>query len=103
MFKRTVATGLFLGLTVASSFAADADHGKTLALRWCSACHLVANDQEKVSEAPAPSFFDVAKAPGFSEEALTTFLSDPHPPMPNMTLSNGEISDLARYISSLKD
>ncbi|WP_417687635.1 c-type cytochrome [Roseibium sp.] len=88
-------------MTSSAALAADVANGKALALKWCSACHLVANDQERVSDAPLPSFYDVAKDPSLSSEALKTFLADPHPKMPNMSLSNSEISDLAGYIGSL--
>jgi hypothetical protein len=30
----------------AISFAADADNGKILAVRWCSSCHVVEPDQK---------------------------------------------------------
>ncbi len=82
--------------------AADSQSGKTIALRWCAACHLVANDQERASDSPLPSFYEIAADPAWQEEALKTFLADPHPKMPNMDLSNSDISDLARYITSLK-
>ncbi|WP_417670084.1 c-type cytochrome [Roseibium sp.] len=83
------------------ALAVDPDNGKTLALKWCAACHLVSNDQDRVSDAALPSFFDMAKNPELSETTLKTFLADPHPQMPNMSLSNQEISDLARYITTL--
>lgn len=101
--KRTGFAAVIIAAAVSPGFAADADHGKELALQWCSACHLVSNDQDRVSGASVPSFYDVAKAPGFDEDGLKIFLADPHPKMPNMTLSNSEIADIARYISSLSE
>ncbi|WP_417680904.1 c-type cytochrome [Roseibium sp.] len=101
--KRTGFAALFTAAAVSPGLAANAGHGEELALQWCSACHLVSNDQNKVSVASVPSFFDIARRPGFNEDALKTFLADPHPQMPNMTLSNGEIADIARYISSLSE
>jgi len=101
--KRTGCAAVILAAAVGPAFAADADHGKTLALRWCSTCHLVANDQDRVSGASVPSFYDIARAPGFDDEALKIFLADPHPKMPNMTLSNSEIADITRYIRSLSE
>ncbi|GAB4511070.1 MAG: hypothetical protein Tsb0019_06220 [Roseibium sp.] len=85
----------------AAATAADAATGKALALRWCSACHLVAEDQPRATSTSLPSFYDMAKDPGWTEESLSTFLADPHPSMPDMTLGNTEIADLAAYISSL--
>lgn len=81
--------------------AADADTGRTLALRWCSACHLVATDQPSATSGSLPSFFDIAEDPDWSEETLSTFLANPHPKMPDMTLGTQEIADLAAYIGTL--
>jgi len=82
--------------------AADPASGKALALQWCSACHLVAEDQPTASSTSLPSFYDMAKDPEWSEEKLAVFLADPHPTMPGMSLSNTEIADLASYIGLLK-
>lgn len=103
MFKRTGFAAVIVAAATCPGFAADADHGKALALRWCSACHLVSNDQDRVSGASVPSFYDIAKAPGFSEKVLRTFLADPHPKMPDMALSNGEIADIAHHIGTLSE
>ncbi|GAB2186786.1 c-type cytochrome [Roseibium sp. LAB1] len=81
--------------------AGDAASGKALALQWCSACHLVSDEQNSASSVSLPSFYDMAKDPGWSEEKLATFLANPHPQMPNMTLGNTEIANLASYIESL--
>ena len=35
-------------------------------------------------------------------ERLTQWLSDPHPPMPNLSLANEEIAALVAYIGSLR-
>ncbi|MHA7776121.1 c-type cytochrome [Roseibium sp. M-1] len=106
---RAAACGLLTAaaavLAVAGSgmaLAGDAATGKALALQWCAACHLVAEDQPKASSATLPSFYDMAKDPDWSEVKLATFLANPHPTMPNMALSNTEIADLASYIGSLK-
>ncbi|MCV0429940.1 MAG: cytochrome C552 [Roseibium sp.] len=81
--------------------AADAYAGKTLALQWCSSCHLVAEDQPTAKSASLPSFYDMAQDPDWSQKKLATFLANPHPVMPNMTLGNTEIANLSAYISSL--
>ncbi|KZM50978.1 cytochrome c [Labrenzia sp. OB1] len=89
------------GLTP-SAQAADETAGKALALRWCAACHLVAEDQPSVSSTSLPSFYDIAADPEWTEDRLATFLVDPHPAMPDMNLGNVEIANLAAYITSLK-
>ena len=79
----------------------DASQGKLLATQWCASCHLVTPDQTRAS-ADAPPFMTIAKR---SEEALgrlPSFLTDPHPKMPNFNLSRQEIGDIVAYIRSLK-
>ena len=83
------------------ALAADPFHGAELAKRWCAACHLVSEDQ-KQANADLPSFAAVARRPDFSAEKLAFFLLDPHPKMPNFSLTRIEAGDIAAYISSLR-
>jgi len=83
-----------------AALAADADHGLALAQRWCATCHVVTSDQ-RIASADAPSFTAIAKKSGFSEQKLVSFLLEPHPKMPNMSLSRTEASDIAGYIATL--
>jgi mono/diheme cytochrome c family protein len=85
-----------LALT-ANAYAADVDHGRTLAKRWCAACHVVASDQTHGQD-NAPPFATIAKIPDFDAQAIARFLMNPHPKMPDMQLSRGEADDLAAYI-----
>jgi hypothetical protein len=39
--------------------------------------------------------------PGFDRNKVAFFLLDPHPKMPDMSLSRNEAADLAVYIASL--
>jgi len=95
--------GSILLATLAPSLAAaaDAQHGKDLAQRWCAECHLVASDQARAN-ADLPTFASVAKRPDFSAAQLSFFLLDPHPKMPNLSLTRVEAADLAAYIATLK-
>ena len=61
--------------------ASDPDQGERIAQRWCAACHIVAENQKRAS-ADVPSFFDIAKRKTNGD--LTSFLTDPHPKMPDM-------------------
>ena len=81
--------------------AADARHGRELAQRWCAECHLVASDQARAS-ADVATFASVARRPDFSVAQLAFFLLDPHPKMPNVSLTRVEAADLAAYIATLK-
>ena len=80
-------------------FAADARNGERLARRWCEACHVVAADQREVT-GEAPPFASIAKIPGFDAARIAMFLLDPHPKMPDMSLTRAEAADLGAYIAS---
>jgi mono/diheme cytochrome c family protein len=87
-----------LGSVAAS--AADPYHGQTLALRWCATCHVVASNQERPT-GEAPPFAAIAKRPDFDANRLAYFLLDPHPKMPNMSLTRTEAADIVAYIATL--
>ncbi|MTI07330.1 cytochrome C552 [Roseibium denhamense] len=81
--------------------AADPDAGKALAVQWCSSCHLVSDDQPTAASASTPSFYDIGSDPDWTVESIATFLADPHPKMPDMSLTTIETTNLASYIKSL--
>ena len=91
-------TLLLLAFTSEATFAADADHGSILAKRWCASCHVVSTSQSVVID-HSPSFASIAQKGDFSAEKLAFFLLEPHPKMPNMSLSRKEADDLAAYIA----
>lgn len=96
------AAGTIAVLVTQSAQAADTAAGKALALQWCASCHLVSNDQASASSVSLPSFYDMSQDPSWTADKLATFLANPHPQMPDMTLGNIEITNLAGYIQSLK-
>ena len=99
-----VVTGLLVILagvaTADTAGAADAYNGGQIARRWCVTCHVVAGDQQGTT-GEAPPFASIAKRPGFDAGQLVVFLLDPHPKMPNMSLTRTEAGDLAAYIATL--
>lgn len=101
---KVLATVAFLAAATAVDWraaqAADIEHGETLAWRWCASCHVVAPDQQQAT-AEAPPFAGIARRPDFDVNRLAFFLLDPHPKMPNMSLTRSEAADLASYIASL--
>lgn len=74
--------------------------GRQTAEQWCAQCHVVSADQA-AAMADAPSFEDIA-ARRTDMEALAQFLADPHPVMPDMSLTRQEIANLVAYIGSLR-
>ncbi|MBT3396337.1 MAG: cytochrome C552 [Alphaproteobacteria bacterium] len=73
--------------------------GKAFALETCTSCHAVAIDA--VNDA-APTFIAIANDPEKTAQNLTAWLIEPHPPMPNLSLTTLEIRNLIAYIRSLK-
>jgi mono/diheme cytochrome c family protein len=99
-----VSAGILLLVVTASAANAqlrgDAKNGKAVAERWCSSCHLVSSEQS-VGLADAPSFRSISERYGSDVRVLENFLADPHPPMPQLSLTREEIRDLLAYIGSL--
>ena len=83
--------------------AGRAEEGKAISQRWCASCHQVSPEQTTAS-ADAASFMTIAqmRATPSALAALEGFLADPHPVMPDMSLTRQEIADLVAYIGSLK-
>jgi mono/diheme cytochrome c family protein len=92
---------LAAGLLPQPGNAADADNGSRLAHRWCEACHVVSPTQHRAATDQAPPFATIARRPGFNAPKIALFLLDPHPKMPDMSLTRTEAADLAAFIGSL--
>ena len=98
-----VAAGLLLVLAAAvatSARAADPAQGRLLANQWCTSCHVVEPNGPAVEV--GPPFASVANDPAVTPERLRGWLADPHPPMPNLSLTRLEIDAIASYIESLR-
>lgn len=76
--------------------ADEAERGRELALRWCAECHVVAPDVPGADAGPA-----FPTLSGRSDEELRVWLSDPHPPMPNLELSGRDIEALIAHIRAV--
>ncbi len=79
--------------------AGNAAAGKDLAVRSCSSCHAVEAAGQTRTDA-APAFLSIAR--DRSPAALTAWLLEPHPPMPNLSLTVTEIRNLVAYIQGLR-
>lgn len=85
--------------------------GAAVAENQCSACHVVAQNQENppLLRNPAPSFEEIANRSGSSEKQLRHFVSGTHwdlktlpMTMPNPELSPKDTTAVVRYIMSLR-
>jgi len=85
--------------------------GEHIARLICSACHVVAKDQEypPILDAPGPTFYDVAHRPGTTEKSLRHFITTTHwdmqtipMTMPNPMLTPEDTHAVALYILSLR-
>jgi mono/diheme cytochrome c family protein len=89
-------------LAFAQAPAGNSAEGERLAKLWCASCHLV-GPGGTVATTEAPPFESIAERSTDDLGWLRAFLMDPHPPMPQFSLSRDEIRNLAAYIASLKD
>jgi cytochrome c len=93
-----------------SAASADAREGQRLALKICTACHLVSPDQpyQPVLRPPASSFAAIANRPATSAQSLRKFLLTTHATlqtpsnMPNPQLTDDQAAAVVSYILSLK-
>ncbi len=84
--------------------------GRALARQVCGTCHVVSEDSKEapVSRLPAPSFPELARRPGFSDETVRQLLSSNHrrvgpdQAMPNPRLAEYQIEEIVAYFDSLK-
>ena len=89
---------------------AGADAGKSVALKVCATCHVVAPDQPfmPMLHEPAPSFARIANRASTSAPSLGRFLSTTHATiqnpsgMPNPQLTDDQQADVIAYILSLR-
>jgi len=100
-FGATLASALFV-FAAASAHAQNVDAGRVIAEQWCSSCHLVDHQQNRVPNDAIPSFRAVANMKSTTMISLSVFLQTPHQPMPNFMLSRREIADVSAYILSLR-
>src|SRR5665648_237659 len=80
----------------------DPEHGKELAQRLCSDCHLVTSEQQH-DVADVPSFHEISNMQSQTEGTIMGKIVIPKHPMPVIPITKSELSDLAAYIMTLKD
>jgi mono/diheme cytochrome c family protein len=79
----------------------DAAAGKAMAELWCAECHMVAPDQQRTL-VDVPTFMEIAERVNGDFAVIEGFLIDPHPAMPEMSLTRQEIRDLIAYFATLR-
>jgi mono/diheme cytochrome c family protein len=77
--------------------AGNAENGRIVAGLWCTSCHAVGRDATASDAAPAFTALARERSP----EQLRGWLSEPHPPMPNLSLTRFEVEDIVAYLQSL--
>jgi mono/diheme cytochrome c family protein len=87
-------------LPCAASAAGDVAFGLALAQSWCAACHVVGPNV--AGGDGGPPFAAIAARSNLSPGAMRAWLTEPHPPMPNLNLSNQQIDDITAYLDSLR-
>jgi mono/diheme cytochrome c family protein len=119
MFSWVCNLTLLLGLSALSTGAMAVDkgpgggteRGHQIALKICSACHVVAPDQEfsPLLRPPAPPFVDIANGTNRTRASLRHFIVTTHwdektlpLTMPNPQLLDFQVADVVTYILSLR-
>lgn len=80
----------------------DPTKGSELARDTCSRCHAVGRVQSVSPNPRAPTFVELATAPGMTGAALMVAMTTPHAGMPMFTLNAEQREDIIAYILSLK-
>ena len=100
---RTIAAAVAVLLEAGSAQAAgNPEAGHQLAQLWCSSCHAVEPQPERAPVDGVPSFRAVAGAKDYAPGRVRSFLNNPHPPMPNLSLTSGQIDDITAYLDRLR-
>jgi mono/diheme cytochrome c family protein len=105
--KRVVCLMTFLAFLVSVSQAqtqeiGDPQNGLGLAQQVCSECHAIRRGQVRSPNSQAPTFLELADAPGMTVGALTVALTTPHAGMPMFLLTADERRNVIAYILSLR-
>jgi cytochrome c len=102
--RRTLAPAVCVALLVtasATAFAAgSAEPGQRLAARVCANCHVLPDGANNSVPQGPPTFRTIAAER--NDDQLRGFLSQPHKPMPELSLTRTEIDDLIAYFGKIR-
>jgi mono/diheme cytochrome c family protein len=101
---------LTLGLMAVSGTGAahaqgigDPAEGQRIAASTCSSCHQIDVHLRDSTNDPVPSFQAIAAMPSTTMLSINVFLRTSHNVMPNIRLTENQITDIGAYIVSLRD
>jgi len=97
-----IAAGVLVAGPVAAQEDAERLLGLDLSRDLCSGCHVVEENQRSTVIDGVASFPTLGRS-GLSNAELRIWLSEPHPVMPQMPLSEREITAVIAYIRSFAD
>jgi mono/diheme cytochrome c family protein len=105
--KRVICLLIFLALSVAvipahAQAFGDPREGLSLVQQVCSECHAIRSGQVRAPNSRAPTFLELATAPGMTTAALAVALTTPHAGMPMFELAGKQRQDVIAYIFSLR-
>jgi mono/diheme cytochrome c family protein len=105
--KRVICLAPYLALSIAVSpvhaqAVGDPQEGFSSAQRVCSECHAIQRAQVRSPNTRAPTFFELATAPGMTTVALTVALTTPHAGMPMFQFTADQRQNIIAYILSLR-
>jgi cytochrome c len=104
---QAIAAATFLMVACASAGAQNLegpspDKGHAFAQKLCRNCHVVGDDAAASVPAGVPSFRAIANRPDQTAERIRNVLINPHPPMPDVQISNEEIANILAYLDTLR-
>lgn len=80
----------------------SAEDGRALAEKLCGGCHLTGAERSGAAPVGPPPFVTIANMPGQTAERIKGALIQPHPPMPDMQLTQDEMRDIIAYLDTLR-
>jgi mono/diheme cytochrome c family protein len=104
--KHVICLVTVLALSAAASHVhaqGNPQTGLALAQQVCSECHAVGKGQVRSPTSRAPTFVELATAPGMTTTALLVALTTPHAKMPMFILTVEQRESVIAYILSLKE
>ncbi len=94
--------GAFLAVLPLGAQAQNVEHGRALAERWCSKCHVVSAAARSGQSNGLPSFPALAVRKDMTNDKLKAAMNAQHSRMPDLQIGTRDQDDLAAYILSLK-